>query len=120
MTKTKTIQQRLLGPIKKQLRCRTKSELAESLRDISGHGADTGWPGFTYTSDCVAFYEENKEAIWSLLHEMANDMGLPNPAALIATFNRVDMIEDADTFANLLAWFAVEEVAHWYTNQHDS
>lgn len=98
-------------------------ELLEAIRGHSGmedeeiieaghHGADTGWPGFSYTTDCVAFYEANERAIWQLLEEAADQMGM-TPLALVASFRRADMACNLDGFANLLAWFALEEVGRW-------
>lgn len=85
----------------------------ETIIDAGKHGADAGWGGFTYYKDTCAFYEKNSDDIWELLSQMADDMGEKNPVALIAGFNRADSITDKDTFENLLAWFALEEVGRW-------
>ena len=85
----------------------------DQLREIAEHGADAGWSGFTYTGDCVDFYEANEAEIYELLNEQAESMGYDSPEAMIATFNRKDMLQDPDQRKNLLAWFALEEVAHW-------
>jgi hypothetical protein len=82
----------------------------EELRDVAAHGADAGWGGFTYTRDCVRFYEANEGAIWALLREAADDQGV-HPLALVATFSRADMADSEAGLKNLLAWFALEEVA---------
>lgn len=84
----------------------------DEIREAGKHGADTGWPGFTYTRDCVAFYEKNKQVIWDLLADMANDAGM-KPLELVMSFNRADMAETHEGFANLLAWFALEEAGRW-------
>ena len=84
-------------------------EFLQSMCEVAEYGADTGWPGFTYTSDCVAFYEKNEEAIYALLHEVAEAFG-QEVAELIATFARSDMADTPDGHKNLLAWFALEEV----------
>ena len=81
--------------------------------EASEHGADAGWAGFTYTRDCVDFYEANEADIWALANEQAEAGGYDNPAAMFATFGRKDMLSDPDTFKNLLAWFALEEVGNW-------
>lgn len=80
------------------------------LKQVAKHGADTGWGGFTYTKDTVDFYDKNEEAIWDLLEEAKDSVGAPNIIALIGGFSRADMIEDLDSFKNLLSWFALEEV----------
>ena len=84
--------------------------------DAGNHGADAGWGGFTYTSDCVEFYAANEEAIWELLRESADDMGV-KPLELVASFRRADMADDPSGFKNLLAWFALEEAGRWLESQ---
>ena len=102
-------------------------QLLDAIREHSGiedsqiieagqDGADTGWPGFTYTTDCVEFYRHNERAIWELLEETADQMGM-RPLELVASFGRADMATSLDGFANLLAWFALEEVGHWLSGR---
>lgn len=92
----------------------------DTIRKAGQHGADAGWGGFTYTSDCVEFYNDNERAIWELAQEMADSMGHKSPVEMFSTFNRKDMLDDPDTFKNLLAWFALEEVGHWLDdNPHE-
>lgn len=89
---------------------RTHSDMDDAqIIEAGTHGADTGWPGFSYTADCVAFYRVNERAIWRLLEEVADQMGM-KPLELVSTFGRSDMAVSLDGFANLLAWFALEEV----------
>ncbi len=80
------------------------------------HGADAGWGGFCYTGDCCRFYQANKESIWELLNECAEDQG-EHPMTLVASFGRKDMATSADGFENLLAWFALESVGQWLADQ---
>jgi hypothetical protein len=101
----------------------------ESLPDVMNHGANTGWAGFTYTADCVAFFKRHKIAILAMVNSMASDMG-EVPATMVAGFNclkiKADDAEgmrevyraldgrvqgDETVVANALAWFALEEVA---------
>lgn len=77
--------------------------------DVANHGADAGWSGFTYTRDCVKWYNRHEEAIWELLHNTAEDMG-ENVPQLIAGFGRIDMADSPWGFKNLLAWFALEAI----------
>jgi len=86
----------------------------DSCRDVVRGGADAGFPGFTYYNDTVRFYDRHKKAIWELLNDMADSMGEKNTMALIASFTRAADISDDDTFKNLLAWFALEEVCRRY------
>lgn len=87
-----------------------------NLRDVVRGGADAGWPGFTYTSDCVRFYRKHKDDIWELLTEAAEQQGM-KPMELVASFGRSDMAETPEGFENLLAWFALEEIARMVDDQ---
>ena len=83
------------------------AEIAEAAR----HGADAGWPGFTYTQDCVDFYNANEDAIQEWLHEDADNFGQTVPE-MIAGFGRSEMADTPDGLANLLAWYALERAGH--------
>ena len=108
MANDKDVHERLLEAIKKHADLED-----ETIIDAGQHGADAGWPGFTYYKDTVEFYDKNHDDIWELLNQVADDMGEKGPIALIATFGRADSIVDDDTFKNLLSWFALEETGHW-------
>jgi len=106
----------------------TRSRLLRAIREPSGmdndqiveageHGADAGWPGFTYTADAADFYNANADDIWQLLNESTDDLGSPSPLALLASFQRADMATDAATFGNLLAWYALEEIGRWLVGE---
>lgn len=86
---------------------------SKEIIDAGNYGADTGWPGFTYTSDCVDFYQANEDDIYELLNETTESMGLNNIEQLVASFTRSDMLSWPDGRKNLLAWFALEEVGRW-------
>jgi hypothetical protein len=99
------------------------------LEDIVNHGADAGFPGFTYYSDTEPFWKRNRKEITALVMSMASDLG-ENPAEMVAKFGCLkidphDFVEmpnvyaalsngqpdDDSTVPNALAWFALEEVA---------
>lgn len=99
----------------------------ESLPDVVRHGADAGYPGFTYYSDTVAFFRRHREAIAALVASTSDDMG-EESIGMVAGFRCLTddretresiarclyggRLTDADTTtANALAWFALEEVA---------
>ena len=83
------------------------AEIVEAAR----HGADSGWPGFTYTSDCVDFYNAHEDAIQAWLHEDADSQGVTVPV-MISHFGRSEMADTPDGLANLLAWYALERAGH--------
>jgi len=84
---------------------------AHQYDEIAAHGADTGWPGFTYNTEAIKFYEANEDAIFRLLYEVADEMGCENIDQLTSGFRRSDMLQDPGTRKVLLSWFALEEVA---------
>jgi hypothetical protein len=75
-----SIQARLLRRIKKH------SGMEDGqIIEAGNHGADAGWPGFTYTSDTAAFFKANRADIKALVEEMASDMG-ETPLDMVAGF----------------------------------
>lgn len=89
---------------------------AEQLSDVASHGADAGFPGFTYYTDTVKFYNRHEDAIWELLRDDAQNLGYDNVPALIASFNRANNADDVTGFKNLLAWYALKTVARLLTD----
>lgn len=126
------------------------------LKDVSNHGAQGGFSGFTYFSDTVQFFDDNRSLILSHLADLADDMG-ESAASLVGTFGalksyrlehlnnklhqinygrpapsalrkEIDAIlmglplDDYDAhyiqmIKNVLAWYALEEVARELTEQ---
>ncbi len=110
------------------------SELLDTLRDVSEHGADSGFPGFTYYTDTVSFAKRHRATILESLREFASDMGDRDPVALVLGFRCVKQADvspeavsvalygdrippgvsanDVDAVLNGIAWYALESVAH--------
>ena len=87
------------------------SELEDdAIRDAGSHGADAGWGGFCYTTECVEFYDANESDIYELLNEDADSMGHKNVDEMISQFTRSDMLSWPEGRKNLLAWYALESV----------
>ncbi len=84
----------------------------EQIEDLAGHGADAGWPGLTYTSECVELFERFEEEIREALNEDAEAFGYESPEAFVATFSRSDMLWSEDGRKNLLVWYLAERTAH--------
>ena len=89
------------------------------MEEITEYGADQGWGGFTYTTECAEFYQEHKDVIWDLLYDGAESFGYTDPLKFIATFNRADMAATREGFETLLAWYALERVAHSLATEWD-
>jgi hypothetical protein len=56
---------------------------AESLKDLSSHmvacakhGADGGFPGFTYYSDTIRFFKQNRKDIITHIGQTVAEMGM--------------------------------------------
>jgi hypothetical protein len=88
-----------------------KANLKESAQDITNHGADCGFPLITYTSDTVKIFDKFGAEIWDMAVEDAEQIGCKNVAEMISQFNRSDMLNDLDTFKNLMVWYACEKLS---------
>lgn len=95
----------------KDFRSWFNANLRASAQDIANHGADSGFPCITYTSDTVKLFDRFEDEIWNMAVEQAEILGCKNVAEMIAGFNRADMLNDIDTFKNLMVWFACETLA---------
>lgn len=107
MKLTQSVQDRLLEAIKAH-----GSLDDDEIKQAAEHGADSGFSGFTYYGDTGAFYEANKDDIWELLFDDASGQGI-SAVELIASFGCKDSVVNHETFANALAWYALESVGHW-------
>ena len=87
----------------------------ELHQDILRNGAASGFNGFIYHSETIAFYDANEDAIWDALYNDAANLG-QTPMQMIASFATADQITDAMTFKNLLAWYALEHAANEILN----
>ena len=100
---------------------REHSELELSaIRDAGRYGADSGFGGFTYTSDGADFFRANRDTIWELAADDAEAMGCESVPAFVAGFNRADMADSPDGFDCLLAWYALEEVGRFMVDRRES
>jgi hypothetical protein len=103
---------------KKPLRIRAKdfrawfnANLRGYANDIASHGADGGFPCITYTCDAVCIFDRFEDEIWEMAVQDAGELGFKNACDMIASFTRADMIEQIDSFKNLMVWYACERTA---------
>lgn len=87
----------------------------QQLEELARHGADAGFPGLTYTSDCVDLYDRFEDEIRAALEEDAEALGYDCPEAFVATFNRSDMLWSEDGRRTLLVWYMAERTAREVT-----
>lgn len=79
--------------------------------------AHCAWPHFTYFNDTVPFYGEYEEEIWEMLEEEAEECEM-SPLQVIADMRGAEYVGNFTSFANLLTWWAVEEVCNqWLQKQ---
>ena len=88
-----------------------KANLADSSADIASYGCDAGFPGITYTSDCVDLYNRFEDEIYDSLREEAENSGFDSVDAFTATFNRKDMLNEPNQRKTLLVWYMCERLA---------
>ena len=106
----------------------------ESAQDVVDHGAVCGFGNFIYYTDTVCFTAKNRKAIAELAAQQAADFGDSSEIEMILGFNVIKKDNDdltssdiaralygrlADedkktTIYNVLAWYALEEVAQAY------
>lgn len=117
-------------------------EARSYVQDAANHGADSGFPGFTYYKDTVAFYERYRRFIWLRLIADSEEFGDNGVVATVENFGcfrsrdagerralrrainalmldcvkvNWDIPEQVDV-ANALAWYALEEVGRELTD----
>lgn len=85
------------------------------LRDLSEHGAQSGWPGLTYYTDTCKLYARFKDEIWEWLLEDAESFG-QTVFQLIDSFGGSKDVGSCHQFENLVVWYAAERVARAVTD----
>jgi hypothetical protein len=113
-------------------------ELSQELKEVSEHGADCGWSGFTYYTDTIAFYKKHRQDIVQHMEQTAADMGTdiismvqsfgdfrnsdkPTPSEVGRALWESKTEEDLTNLYNLFSWYVLEEVAHtWYRYLEDN
>jgi len=85
----------------------------ESIIDAGNHGADAGWSGFTYNSDCIEFYDKNEDLIHDFIVDQAEGLGYKNWMEMFSNFVRADMLDMKEGWKVLAAWFVLEEIGRW-------
>ena len=81
----------------------------DEYSDIARHGADAGWPMFTYTKDCCEFFDNNESDITEYLNDVAEDLGYKDMFTMYSMDNNGYSLDD---FKNWAAWYVLETVAH--------
>jgi hypothetical protein len=112
----------------------------ESLKDLSSqlvtcakHGADGGFPGFTYYLDTIHFFKQNRKDIVTNIGQTAAEMGMdiiklvqsfgvfrystPPTSGEVgkALWDSAHIHDELTMLYNVFAWYALEEISNiWY------
>lgn len=113
------MEDRLAVDLLRAIREHSGLELA-SIRDAAEYGADSGFAGFTYTSDGAEFTDRNAALLDELLQVESEDFGYDSVSQFVATFNRADMADTLDGYKCLLSWYALESAGRWLCDRRDS
>ena len=98
----------------------------QSFKDITRHGADSGFNGFKYYTDTTAFFKRNRRSILAHLDAICFDIGEDRISVLKSwrCLNHLTSDEiarglyeggksdEVTAVQNALAFFALEEVSH--------
>jgi hypothetical protein len=121
---------KLIKAVLKQLGDPTATETVPDL--VRYPNADAGWSGFIYYSDTHEFAMKNRKAINELLKDTADQLG-EEVVSMVKNFGvfkgEMDNEELQDLYkyigggrpkqgsvTNIMAWFALEEVARMFDN----
>jgi hypothetical protein len=106
--------------------------LSATLADCAKHGADGGFPGFTYYSDTIFFFRHNRQDIVKNLELLAGELGKdiismvqhfgvfrydrPPSASDIgrALWDTGKLKDDLTGLCNVFAWFCLEDNPAYY------
>jgi hypothetical protein len=104
-------------------------EVSCTMKDCAEHGADSGFSGFIYYHETIAFYKKNQKDIVKHLEQTAADFGTdiismvqgfgifrnggkPTTSQVRrALYDRCHTGEDLTSLYNVFAWYALEEIS---------
>lgn len=123
---------KLIKAVKRQTG-RDWNDFQEEMKNVSNSpcGAAGGFCGFIYYSETTEFWRKNRKIITERLNDLAFELG-ENVLQMVMSFGGIkdgDFSEDEvgralygnynsdlDQVYNVFAWFALEEVANWYSD----
>ena len=107
-------------------------ELSGIFKDCSENGADSGFSGFNYFNETIAFFMANRQDIVKHMEQTATEMGTdiismvqsfgvfrnsdkPTPSEVGRALWDSKKHPDLTSLYNVFAWYALEEVSRtWY------
>jgi hypothetical protein len=92
-----------------------------NLEEVIKHGCVNGCvSSLIYYEDTNKFYDKFEEEIWEMLYDEQVDFGFNSIPEYIASFNGSKDVGSLTQFKNLLAWYAVENVANQILNGEEN
>jgi hypothetical protein len=92
-----------------------------NLEEVVKHGCVNGCvSSLIYYEDTNKFYDKFEEEIWEMLYDEQVDFGFSSIPEYIASFNGSKDVGSLTQFKNLLAWYAVENVANQILNGEEN
>jgi hypothetical protein len=92
-----------------------------NLEEVVKHGCVNGCvSSLIYYTDTIKFHDKFENEIWEMLYNEYQDFGYKNIPEYIASFNGSKDIGSIDQFKNLLAWYAVENVARQILDEEEN
>ena len=89
----------------------------EIVKDVAEHGADQGFPGWTHYSETTKFFRKNRKTILKYVDELASYSRIaPVRMDDLAKALYMDKGPEVERVYNIMAWFALEEVATAYVD----
>jgi hypothetical protein len=91
-----------------------------NLEEVVKYGCVNGCvSSLIYYTDTIKFHDKFENEIWEMLYNEYQDFGYKNIPEYIASFNGSKDIGSIDQFKNLLAWYAVENVARQILDEQE-
>ena len=91
-----------------------------NLEEVVKHGCVNGCvSSLIYYEDTAKFHDKFEEEIWEMLYDAQMDMGFDSIPEYIASFNGSKEVGSLMQFKNLLAWYAVENVARQILDEEE-
>jgi hypothetical protein len=92
-----------------------------NLEEVVKYGCVNGCvSSLIYYEDTNKFYDKFEEEIWEMLYDEQVDFGFSSIPEYIASFNGSKDVGSLMQFKNLLAWYAVENVANQILNGEEN
>jgi hypothetical protein len=92
-----------------------------NLEEVVKHGCVSGCvSSLIYYEDTAKFHDKFEEQIWEMLYDEHEDFGFNSIPEYIDSFNGSKDVGSLMQFKNLLAWYAVENVANQILNEEEN